>query len=303
MLMVPLQKRKKVVCRLCKQVIGYSGNTTNLTYHLQRLHPTEHQQLTKEVENDEDKPGPSTTKTVQLTLSGAISRTTPFQQDSVRHNELVNATANFITQSLQPIRVVDEPSFRRLLQIAEPRFKLPHHTHFTDKVIPRKYHELRATVEKDLTAIEKCTFTTDLWTSQHQHRAYISLTVHYINAEFKLNSKCLQTFEISTDHSATSLEEVLSSLLCSWNISDKVCGATTDNASNMVNAIGLLGIQHFPCVAHTLQLSILRMVLMFQECEESLDGAGKLLNILINQQRKFTNCGKNKRCSNFPRSV
>ena len=44
--------------------------------------------------------------------------------------------------------------------------------------------------------------------------------------------------------------------LNSWKISDKVCGATTDNGRNIVNAIGLLKIEHFPCVAHTLQLSI-----------------------------------------------
>ena len=32
--------------------------------------------------------------------------------------------------------------------------------------------------------------------------------------------------------------------------------ATTDNAANIVNAASLLGIEHFPCFAHTLQLSV-----------------------------------------------
>ena len=35
-----------------------------------------------------------------------------------------------------------------------------------------------------------------------------------------------------------------------------MCGGITDNASNMVNAFRLMRIEHFPCVAHTLQLSI-----------------------------------------------
>uniref|UniRef100_A0A1X7SLU2 DUF659 domain-containing protein n=1 Tax=Amphimedon queenslandica TaxID=400682 RepID=A0A1X7SLU2_AMPQE len=109
----------------------------------------------------------------------------------------------------------------------------------------------------ELESVEKCTFTTDLWTAQHQNRGYISLTVHYVNEYFKLQSKCLQTQEVTTDHTSISIEAVLSSMLSSWNIRDKVCGATTDNASNMVNAIRILaGIQHFPCVAHTLQLSV-----------------------------------------------
>ena len=44
----------------------------------------------------------------------------------------------------------------------------------------------------------------------------------------------------------------------SWSLSDKVCGATTDNCGNIVNAVGLLGLEHVPCIAHTLQLSIKR---------------------------------------------
>ena len=182
----------------------------------------------------------------------------PFTRDSVKHQQLVDATAVFICQSLQPISVVDQPSFRNLLKIAELQFQLPHQTYFTDKVIPGKYRDVCAVVEKQLAAVEKCTMTTDLWTSQHQQRAYISSTVHFVNDEFKLQSRCLQTLEILQDHNASSLKEVLSSMFEAWNISEKVCGATTDNGTNIVNAFGLLGLEHFPCVAHTLQLSIKR---------------------------------------------
>ena len=98
--------------------------------------------------------------------------------------------------------------------------------------------------------------TTDLWTAQHQQRSYISLTVHFIDIDFELQSKCLQTLEVPQDHNASSLTEVLDSMLKDWNISEKVCGGTTDNGSNIVNAIGLLEIEHFPCFAHTSQLSI-----------------------------------------------
>lgn len=84
----------------------------------------------------------------------------------------------------------------------------------------------------------------------------ISFTVHFIDSEFKIQSRCLQTQEVPQDHTASSLKEVLSSMFDSWKISEKVCGATTDNGQNIVNAVGLLKIEHFPCVAHTLQLSI-----------------------------------------------
>ena len=131
--------KKKIVCRLCKAIIAYLGNTSNLTYHLQRAHS---QELVELREDSGDKPGPSvqpTAKQKQQSLPGIVGRSILFPQDSAKHKLLVDATADFICQRLLPLRVVDESSFRRLLEIAEPRFQLPHRTHFTDKVIPAKY--------------------------------------------------------------------------------------------------------------------------------------------------------------------
>ena len=248
--------KKEVVCRLCRLPVPYSGNTTNLTYHLQRSHSTELAELYS------DKAGPSGLSTkreavaVQQSLPGIVERSLPFPSDSIKHKRLVDATATFICQSLQPLRIVDDSSFRTLLQTAEPRFQLPHRTHFTTKVIPTKYRQVRAGIEQQLATVEKCTLTTDLWTSQYQQRAYISLTVHFVDDNFDLQCKCLQTLEIPQDHTASSLSEVLKSMLQDWSISEKVCAGITDNASNIVNAIGLMGIEHFPCFAHTLQLGI-----------------------------------------------
>ena len=123
--------QKKVICRLCKSTVAYSGNTSNLSYHLQREHPREHRELMAEHgHGNSDKKAESSrdashaTKTKQLTLGGAIAKAAPYPRDSNKHKQLVEATADFICHSLQPLSVVDEPSFRRLLEIAEPRFQL-----------------------------------------------------------------------------------------------------------------------------------------------------------------------------------
>ena len=44
-----------------------------------------------------------------------------------------------------------------------------------------------------------------------------------------------------------------------WDVSSKVFKETTNNDQNIVNAIELLSLKHFPCVAHTLQLAIKRI--------------------------------------------
>ena len=46
-------------------------------------------------------------------------------------------------------------------------------------------------------------------------------------------------------------------LLKEWKINGKVFAATTDNGSNVMNAIvDHLDLIHMPCIGHTLQLSI-----------------------------------------------
>ena len=118
------------------------------------------------------------------------------------------------------------------------------------------YVSVRRTIEEQLGKIEHCTITTDLWTASHQHRLYISLTVHFVDDDFTLNSLCLKTLEVSQDHTAESLKSVLLSMFQDWKIGDKVFGGIADNGQNITNAIGLLSLQHFPCLAHAIQLAI-----------------------------------------------
>jgi len=219
-----------------------------LTYHLERKHPEEHRKVIT---------AQGKTKTAQ-TPSKMVSTAVPFlsindskhggvkpyDKSNRQAKQLVNATAQFISLSLQPIRVVDEPSFRNLLSTADTQFELPHRTHFSTRYM-------------EIAPVQYCTITTGLWTANHQDHAYISLTLHCVDScEFSLNSLCLQTLEVPKEHTAASFQQVLSSMLNDWGILSKVLGATTDNSQNLVNAIELLGLEHFPCLALTLQLAV-----------------------------------------------
>ena len=213
--------KKKVYCKLCDPplALSYSTDTSNLTYHVERKHPEEHRKVIA-----------AQGKKIQ-TLSKTLTMATPFlsindskhaspkpyDRASKRAKQLVNATTQFISLGLQPIRVVDEPSFRNLLSTADPRFELPHQTHFSTKVIPDLYYSVCGQIEAQLASVDYCTITTDLWTSSHQHRSYISLTIHFVDScEFVLKSLCLQTLEVPKEHTAISLQQVLSSMFKDW---------------------------------------------------------------------------------------
>ena len=148
--------KKKVYCKLCEPVvaISYSTNTSNLTYHLLKRHPEEHRKVTEVKDKKHRVLGLQ-----QATLQEAIASAVPYSKVSKRAKHLVSATADSICQGLQPINVVDEPSFRTLLAIADPKFQLLHQTYFSTKIIPEKYIAVRGTVDEHLAAIGECTIT------------------------------------------------------------------------------------------------------------------------------------------------
>ena len=146
---------KKVYCKLCEPAVAISySDTSNLTYHFLKRHLEEHRKV-MEVKDREHQ------GLQQATLQEAIASAVPYAKDSKQARHLVSATADFIWQGLQPISVVDELSFRTLLTIADPKFQLPHRTYFSTKI------------------------------SSHQQRSYVSLTVHFIDADFMLATCCM----------------------------------------------------------------------------------------------------------------
>ena len=164
---VVISNEKKIACRLCRTIIAYSGNTSNMTYHLQRMHSNEYEKYlkTSRKTNNSDISSSDTSEQASedtsepkwITLSVAFKRAAPFPSNNPRYSSLLHTTMNFVFQTLQPLSIVDEPAFSNLLQVAEPKFQLPHRTqtNITSKVLPEAYNEVRTAVERQL-AIEKC---------------------------------------------------------------------------------------------------------------------------------------------------
>ena len=123
----------------------------------------------------------------------------------------------------------------------------------SDGVIPSLYLQERKRLETTLAQVEYCSFTTDLWTAKYQNRSYISISCHFIDEEY---SYCLETRELPIEHTAQNIATELSQLLKDWNVGEKLCGSTTDNGRNIINAMEILGVLNFPCMGHTLQLAI-----------------------------------------------
>ena len=87
---------------------------------------------------------------------------------------MVEAIDNFIASDVQPLSVVENAGFKKLLHTAEPRFKIPSRPYFTNTVLPAMYARKRAKTENVLSSIQYCSVTTDIWTAQYSTRIILA---------------------------------------------------------------------------------------------------------------------------------
>lgn len=152
-----------VKCKICrKSVATDSGSTTNLFQRLWQRHQAAWEKCSKL--RDEDK----------LSLSA-------------------RAVAFHITKVMVPIYIIEKPGFIKMLHTADPRYKLPSNKYFKYVCIPWMYSETCDKVSEQLEKASSFSMTTDLWSSR-TIQPYMSLTAHYVDAKWKLQSFCLQTY-------------------------------------------------------------------------------------------------------------
>lgn len=265
---------KKIYCRICMAQIAYSGNTSNLSYHLEKNHPDEFCEFVKS--NTEQMREAFATAFSKLKPEAAAAAPhPPGAQDPLaaakgahghegkRQQELTAAVMGLICEGLYPASIVDEPTFKVLLRTAEPRYELPSRKFFCSKAIPERYGAVRDAVLKELADAACCGISTDLWRSESQNRTYVTLAAHFLGGGggaphcLSVGSRCLKTFEVPEDNAAETITRVLYETFIEWGVSSKVFGATTDGGKDVAKACSLLDIAvQMPCLGHTFDAGI-----------------------------------------------
>ncbi|KAK0134264.1 Zinc finger BED domain-containing protein 4 [Merluccius polli] len=154
----------------------------------------------------------------------------------------MEAISFFICKDIQPYSVTGNEGFKHLLEVLEPRYSIPDRKVFTDRKIPGLYDK-------------RVAITVDGWTSCATD-SYITITAHYVDDEWDLQSHILQTRVFNQSYTGVNLVALLQDVLREWNIADKNPALVTDNARNIIVAgAGAELDPHVRCVAHTLHLA------------------------------------------------
>jgi hypothetical protein len=77
--------------------------------------------------------------------------------------------------------------------------------------------------------VDKVNITTDMWNSQ-QEISYVVVTCHFIDSDWHLHRRVLNLFNVSPPHTGVLIANALYKCFEDWEIENKICSITLDNA-------------------------------------------------------------------------
>lgn len=136
-------EQKTAICKLCNKTIpAPDANTTNVFYHLKKVHEKEYTRVQKIW----DKPSCGTAGAScekknysQPKIKQSFAQGTPYEKTSQRHKQITCAISHYICKDMAPVYIVEKDSFRDLVKVLDPRYVMPGRKHFSKVELPRLY--------------------------------------------------------------------------------------------------------------------------------------------------------------------
>ena len=265
-----IRTREHQKCKLCSNIYGRINitSTGTLKKHLKQNHIDEYNKIFKE------------------TNQNIISYT--YQENFKKTKYLIN----WIITSIQPFSVMSESIFIKMINNFDPRYKIPCRK-FVKNYIMKKFMIERKKLKYYIKKIKsKVSLTTDMWTSENNHVAFLGITCHYLDDNWILNNFLLDIIPFYGSHTSLSMSTVLLNLINKFDLSSKILGLTTDNASSMIatgksmttklKLMNNYDFTHYRCGAHILNIAVQHGL---QVCDQSVDKVRKFMNKVKNSNK------------------
>ncbi|RYR50204.1 hypothetical protein Ahy_A07g036794 [Arachis hypogaea] len=138
--------------------------------------------------------------------------------------------AAFVIDCDVPFSIVDNKKFRNWVKYISPTLGLITRNTLKEdvlKIYSREKEKLKSTL---LAIPNRVCLTSDLWTSITTE-GYLCLTAHFVDLNWKLQSKILSFCHMPPPHTGFELSSKIFELLNEWGIEKKIMTLTLDNAS------------------------------------------------------------------------
>ena len=83
------------------------------------------------------------------TVEKCTRKVAALDNNSPRAQELTVAIARMLIADCQPFSMVGDVAFKTLLRVAEPRYRIPNRSVFSEEIIPRLYETEKGKIERN----------------------------------------------------------------------------------------------------------------------------------------------------------
>ncbi|KAL0879302.1 hypothetical protein ABMA27_003081 [Loxostege sticticalis] len=284
---------KKAKCHLCQENLSFKSTTANLRNHLKRKHIGTYSALVEEESPEirsraEDVPAdlsqPSTSRaaaqTNQILVPPPAKKA---QKIDFFMNKKISADQkkkidqdllDLCIDSFHPFSIVEERAFIKFCRWI-PGYKLPTRKTLSNSLLDEAYFRAEKEIKTQVTSeVQSICLTTDLWTSRCTE-SYIAVTGHYLTEDFVFKTVLLGCCHFSGSHTSQNIASEINAIVDQWGLQGKVNFMVSDNGANVVKAVkDILGLKHFGCFAHTLNL-IVDDALKY--CKEKIDKVRRIV--------------------------
>ncbi|XP_065315273.1 uncharacterized protein LOC135924151 [Gordionus sp. m RMFG-2023] len=182
---------------------------------------------------EEDKPT-SKSNLIQTKLTNMDS-STPGVSQKLADKVIIN----FIIDTVQPLSLVDNDSFIKMINTFSPRTKIFCRQTLMARIL-ESFKEMKESLILNLSDVSYVCTTADCWT--HNRRAYLGVTAHWIDPKnLKRKSVALALKRIIGCQTYDILSNIIAEIHRSYKIQNKVCKMITDNGSNFLKAFRIFG--------------------------------------------------------------
>lgn len=213
---------------------------------------------------------------IQLNIKESFELQWPV--NDARAKELHYSIAEMIAVDNQPMSIVEDSGFARLMNKMKPRYKLPSRKYMADVIIPDIYKRTKDALKNDLLHAVAISATTDMWTSDNSTHSFMSFTAHWLTDDFVPKHCVLQMKHFTGRHSGDNIRKMLLEITTFWEIpNEKIHTILRDNGSNVVKALNESNFTPIPCFIHTLQLVVNDSINVQENVIEMISAARRII--------------------------
>lgn len=203
-------------------------SNANLKKHLSTFHASLFSSDRKPCSNDNHWNISSSSSSL-LSTSTSLEREPSFKQPKisefssssvVSQSQLNSLILNFIVKTMQPLRIVEEPTFIEMIKGAHNKHNVISRPTLTS-MLQERFEEMQNNLRQKLESIEYVGTTADIWSVSR--RSYMGMTIHWLDPlTLARHSAAISCARLKGTHNFEIIAKRIHDIHCAYNVQNKV---------------------------------------------------------------------------------